>query len=305
MTSSGPGATVNLLLRCRFAFVSLEEEALEIGRDLNVHRWRLGFADLAQHIAPSRKGTCENIVGVCCNHQSAAGKPHALCYIASKNVAKVAGRHAKGDLPPRRAESSRAREIIDGLEKDAGEVNRIDAAEVELFAQGVVIEHGLDASLGIIERAFKRDHVNIGGPRRCHLAALDLRHAAVRIKDKDIGLRKAAEGLDGRSSGIAGSCADDGYPLSLGFQDVTNHPGEELHSQILEGEGRAVEQLEEEKIAIELHQGSDRLVIEARIGVINHLAQGVPRDLARHKGSKNSLCGPGVGFDRELRDLLL
>ena len=50
-------------------------------------------------------------------------------------------------------------------------------------------------------------------------------------------------------------------------QDVVHEPRQELHGHVLEGQGRAVEQLEQEVAGRELDQRRDRGVAEGGVGL--------------------------------------
>ena len=69
----------------------------------------------------------------------------------------------------------------------------------------------------------------------------------MRIEDEDIDLAGPAKSFDGGGAGIARGRADDGRALAAPGKDMLHQPAKELHGQILEGEGRPVEQLEQEE----------------------------------------------------------
>ena len=174
----------------------------------------------------------------------------------------------------RAAKDGGAGEVIDGLEKNAREIDRIDTAEIKFITQDLVIEHIFYACLGVVESTFQRDRVNILRFDRGHLAPLHVRYAAMRKKDEDIDLFQACKGFDRRGARIAGGCANDGRPLALCLENMVDELGEELHRQVLEGESRPVKQFKHKKIGIQLSQGRDRRVPEVLVSSRDHLPQG-------------------------------
>ena len=189
----------------------------------------------------------------------------------------------------RPAKDGRAGKIIDRLEKDAREIDRIHPAKIKFVAQGLIIEHIFDASLRVVERALKRDCVNVAGLGRRHLAALHLRYAPMRIKDEEIDLGQTAKGLDGGGSGIARGCANDGRPLAPRLENMADELGEELIARSLNAKSRPVKQFEHKEIGIELRQRGDRFVPEIRVGGCNHASQGARLNLARHERRQDGL----------------
>ena len=106
-----------------------------------------------------------------------------------------------------------------------------------------------------------------------HLPPLHRRDAAVGEEDGDVDPLAAAERFDRRAAGVARGRADDRRPLVALRQDMIHETGEELHRQVLEGERRPVEELEQEMVRPDLDERRDRVVPEARIGVLDHPAE--------------------------------
>jgi len=185
----------------------------------------LRWVNWLQKIVAARQRASENIVRIRRNHQPVYRKSHAFGHPAGENIAEIAGRHDKGDFAVRSAKGGRAGKIIHRLEKDAREIDRIHPAKIKLVAQLPMIEHILDASLRVVERAFKRDGVNVAGLGRRHLAALHLRYAPMRIKDEDIDLGQTAKGLDGGGPRIARGCANEGRPLAPRVENMVDELG--------------------------------------------------------------------------------
>ena len=124
----------------------------------------------------------------------------------------------------------------------------------------------------------------------------------MRIEDEHIDLREARKGLDRGGARIARSRADDGGTLAARLQRMVDEPRQQLHGEVLEGQRRPVEQLQREKIGVELHERRDGGMAEARIGVLDHRAQHGARDLAADIGRDHRFCDFGVRLAGEARD---
>ena len=112
-------------------------------------------------------------------------------------------------------------------------------------AEGEIVEAGLGEVLAVVERALDGDVVHVGRQHRRHLPALHLAHPAARMQHEDVDGFAVAHRLDRRRAGVARGRADDGrvgVPLA---QRVVEHQAEQLQRHVLEGERRAVEQLEQ------------------------------------------------------------
>ena len=112
-------------------------------------------------------------------------------------------------------------------------------------AEGEIVEAGLGEVLAVVERAADGDVVDVGRQHRRHLPALHLAHPAVRMEHEDVDRLAVAHRLDRGRAGIARGRADDGRVLAALAQRVVEHQAEELQRHVLEGERRAMEQLEQ------------------------------------------------------------
>ena len=68
----------------------------------------------------------------------------------------------------------------------------------------------------------------------------------MREEDEDVGAVAPGEGVDRRAAGVARGRAGDGGALAALGQDMVHQPRQQLHGHVLEGERRAVEELEHE-----------------------------------------------------------
>ena len=101
-----------------------------------------------------------------------------------------------------------------------------------------------------------------GGVDRRHLPALHLRDAAVRVEDEDVDLveaRKASTAALPVSPEVAPTMVARA-PRALRTWSISR--AEELHRHVLEGERRAVEELEHEEVVADLDERADGRVAE-------------------------------------------
>ncbi len=260
-----------------------------------------GLNHAAHLVASARQRPVQDVVDVGRDDEALDRQPHPLCGVARKNVAEIAGGHGEGDRPVRRAERDRGGEVVDDLRDDAAPVDGVDAGEARALAEGLVVEHGFDQRLAVVERALDGDRLDVLLTGGGHLPPLHRRDAAVGKEDRDVDPLAAAERFDRRSAGIAGGGADDGEALAALRQEVLHQPGEELHRQVLEGEGRAVEELQQEMIGADLVERRHGVVAEGGVGRLGHLAQRRILDLAAGEAADDAEGRLGVGARRQAR----
>ena len=258
--------------------IGIEQQPLEIRRNLDIHRGRRGRRHAAHLVGAGLERAHQNVVDVGRDHQPLDRQAHARRHIAGEHVAEIAGRHREGDLAVRRAKRDRRGEVVDDLRDDARPVDRVDAGEPHPIAEAVVVEQALHDRLAIVERAFDRKRVHIRLGRRRHHAPLHVRDAAVRIERDHVDLIAAAERLDGRAAGIARGRDHDGGTLAALDQRVIHQPRQELHREVLEGERRTVKQLQHEGAGRKLRQRHDRRMAEGAVGVVGHAREIGVRD---------------------------
>ena len=121
----------------------------------------------------------------------------------------------------------------------------------------------------------------------------------MRMQHDDIDTGKPAERGDGGRARVAGRGDDDGGAPLLLLQRAREQPSQELHRDVLEGEGRAVEQLEQKAVGAELDKRHDILVREGRVGSVYIGAEFGVVECARHEGPHHAERDFGIGQLRE------
>ena len=86
------------------------------------------------------------------------------------------------------------------------------------------------------------------------------------MEHENVDLLAPRHGVDRRRPGIARRRADDGQVIVTARQEAFEQLSQQLQRDILERQGRAVEQFEQPMLMIELHQRHDRLMAEPAIG---------------------------------------
>ena len=197
--------------------------------------------------------------------KSAIGAPIRRGDPAREDVAEVAGRDAERDGP---GERPRRRHVVHDLRHHARPVDRVDRRQPHPLAERRVVEHRLDEVLAIVERAVDRDRVHVVVVDRRHLAALDVARAAGWVEDHDVDVLAAPHGVDGRRSGIATRRADDRHVLVALGEHVLEEPPDELQRDVLERQGRPVEQLQQPLRLVDLDERRDGGMAECRVRVV-------------------------------------
>ena len=162
------------------AAAELEQDALEIRGDLDVHRRRRGRDHVAGLVGAGRERARQDVVDVGGDHQPVDRQAHAHGDVAGIDVAEISGRDGEGELAMRRAKRDRGGEVVDRLRDDARPVDRVDAGERDLVAEGMVIEQALHDRLAVVEGALDRERMDVVVLGRGHHAPLHVGDAAVR-----------------------------------------------------------------------------------------------------------------------------
>jgi len=149
--------------------------------------------------------------------------------------------------------------------------------------------------------------------RRRHHAPLDIRDAALRVKDHDVHTARRTKGLDRSATGITGGRPDNRRALIALRQHVVHQPRQKLHGDVLERERRSVKEFQHEAVGCDLHQWRHRRMPERRVCLLRHARQILARyepacergndprcDLVEWKACQRRnlvriQCGPGLG----------
>ena len=157
------------------------------------------------------------------------------------DVAEVARRHHEVDRP---VDGTALSDPVDiRLGDDATPVDRVHDRQIEDSGEFAVCERRFDEILTVVEGPVDREVDDVVVGHGGHLAPLHLRHPFVWVKDHDVDVRATSERFDRRGPGVARGRTDD-RDVSAGCAElVFEQLSEQLHRQILEGKGRAVEEL--------------------------------------------------------------
>ena len=286
------------------ATVRLEQQAFEIGADLDIHRRSDRRVALAHRIVAVADRAGEDVVLVGGDDQPLHRQAHLCRDIASKDIAEIPGRHAEGHLAVGRAKLQRGGEIIHHLRHEPRPVDRIDRADIERGGQRRVREHALHHRLRIVEAAGNRDIVDIGRAHRGHLAALDLAHPAFGMEHEDLHALAPGDRMDRRGARIAASRPDDRQRALALLQKPLEQQPEQLQCHILERKRRPVEQFEQPVLLVELNQRSDSRMIERLVGLYAEIAQLVFGKALSHEGCHDPHSEFGIGKPAQRGDLV-
>ena len=98
-----------------------------------------------------------------------------------------------------------------------------------------------------------------------HLPALHVAGATVGIQDDDVDVGAVLHAVDRRRTGVATGGTDDGHPPTLLGQHVVEQPADQLQRDVLERQGRAVEELLDEVPVVDLDERHDGGMGERRV----------------------------------------
>ena len=287
------------------AALQLEQQPLEIARDLDVHARAKARADRRQAHLAARQIAREDVVCVGRQHQALDRQPHRPRQVRRVDIAEIAGRHRERHRPARRAERQPGGDVIDDLRGDAGEVDRVHRRQAEVAAQRGVGEQRLHQILAIVESALDRDRMRVRRVERGHLPALHLGDAAVRIEEEDVDRGAVAAGFERRRAGIARGRADDRHPLAAPRQRRIEQMTEQLQRQILERQRRPVKQLQQPQPLVELDQRRHRRVAEPGIGRLAHPAHFAGPEAVAGEEADDPRRQIGIGKTGERRQIEL
>ena len=144
----------------------------------------------------------------------------------------------------------------------------------------------LDAGLRIVKVAAHRADRDIAAGLRDHLQALDLRHAAVGIKHKDLRARHIGEALQSGLAGIARGGDENAHlPLLAAlFQARREQVRQDLQRHVLERAGRPMPELEKRGGIIEPAQRRNgRIVKLVAVGCGGEVRELVVREFAQKR----------------------
>ena len=193
--------------------------------------------------------------------------------ISGKNVSEIAGWHRKSDWHIRAAKLCGGGKIIGGLCHHPRPIDRIDPGQIQFLAKFAVIEHRFHQRLTIVKRAVDGQRMHIGICRRCHLHALDVRHAPLRIENENIDGVAAPKRFNGRPACITRRGADNRGALPAPSERVIHQAREQLHRHILERQRRPVEQFQQIVAVIQRHQWGDVDVRKTGISLIDNFGK--------------------------------
>ena len=141
--------------------------------------------------------------------------------------------------------------------------------------------------LAVVEVASDGKVVDVGIKDSGHLELLDGAHLALGVKHEDGDILLAAQTVDGGRTGVTACGTNNGQvvpvpsllALVLAHEEVLKKVAEELEGDILEGEGRAVEQLEKMYAALEVDERGNVGGAEGGVGAVDDVFEVFGGDL--------------------------
>ncbi len=271
----------------RFLVDEIVKIALEIGGGLDIHGRTGGLHDLAQGIFALVDESGEDVIGVGGQDELAdrALRQHPLGDVAGKDIAEIAGRHREGQASVvfMAADMQAAVDVIDHLGQDPGPVDRVDRPEVQGCLELDVAEDLFDDGLAVVEGTMDGDVEDIAVHDRGHLFFLDRADPFIGMEDEDADPLLAADAVDGGAAGVARGRPEDIEDLAAPVQQILEEVAEKLQGDVLEGQGRTVEEFEDMQTAA-VHQGRHFFMVKGLVGAVDQSLQVADRDIVDKPG---------------------
>ena len=197
-------------------------------------------------VGPGVQVIGDGVVGVGGRHEGLHRQAHRPRQQAGAEVAEVAagdGDHRRLGDPPA-AELRHRLGVVEGLRQEAGDVDRVRRGQAVAGRERGVREGGLDQRLAVVEGAVDGEGGDVLAQGR-ELPLLEGGDPAARVEHHGPHPAPLPERLRHRRPGVAAGGGEDGDRM-LRIADQLEHGGEEAGAEVLEGQGRPVEQLEGE-----------------------------------------------------------
>ncbi len=147
------------------------------------------------------------------------------------------GKRAFGEL-------SGTMDVVERLGYEAGEVDGVCRGEVHALREITVKEGLFDERLAIVERAIDFEGGDVSAESG-ELFFLESGDFALGVEDDDACSRDVVEGRGDGTAGIAGGGDEDGEHAVVIFGEMGHEACHEASAEVFEGEGGAVEELED------------------------------------------------------------
>ena len=286
----------------------LEHQPLEVRRRLDIHGDRGRLDRCPARIKAVVDGAGQGVVLVHRRDEARDRQAHLARGDAGEGVAEIACRHDEDG----RAGFTLGRQLGDGgdivgnLAGQPRPVDRVDRTEPPAITQALVGQQALHQPLAVVEVAVDRQIQDVVGLDGGHLATLHGRDPVERVQDHQVDAGLVGEGVDGGGARVAAGRRDQGQALARGFQRLARQRRGQLHGQVLEGGGRAVEQFQQPQVVLQLHQGRDGRLIETGDQLFQRTVERPSRqglaEIGRHGSLGDLFIGlagrPGRGAQR-------
>ncbi len=262
----------------------IKQITLKVAGDLDVHGRGERLDHLADRVVAVADEAGQNIILVGGEEQLADRQSHPAGEVAGEDVAEIAGRNGKinGLAAGCAVYPAPGVEIINNLGQHACPVDGVYGAEGLAGLEVQVAEDLLDDPLAVVEGPADGEIEDVGIGDGRHLQFLDGRDAAMWMKDEDVDILLATHPVNGSTPGVAGSGAEDVHLLAPLLQQILEEVAEKLQGDILERQGRAMEQLKNVDPILMDHR-HDLGVRKGTVGAIDQILEVGGRDFSGEK----------------------
>ncbi|CAB4618855.1 unannotated protein [freshwater metagenome] len=229
--------------------MDLKEQALEVGRHLDVHARTEGWMHLADCHRSRSEELRQDVVAIRRDDKLRNRRSHSLRAITGEYISEVSCWHRERDWPTRSAtKSNRARDVINHLGHDTCPVNGVHRGKIARFSEVLIGEERLDHVLTIIERPLDSDVVHIRCKNCCHLATLNIGHTTSRVKNEHLGCRAIAQCFDSSRTGVARGSPYDRDFFATASEFIVEKSSDKLKRDVFERKRWTVKKLCEPEV---------------------------------------------------------
>mmetsp|Transcript_133098 Transcript_133098/g.425629 ORF Transcript_133098/g.425629 Transcript_133098/m.425629 type:complete len:437 (+) Transcript_133098:364-1674(+) len=290
----------------------IKQVPLEVAANADVHGRRASLFHCALVVVPGGEEAMQDVIRVCGADKMPHRQAHALGVVPGQDVTEVAGGHAEGQLAVAlRAQLEVRVEVIGDLKHDACPIDGVHGSEAVLLLEVELTEESLHDVLAVVEGALDGHAMHVWVQDARHLLLLDLGNPALREQNEALHVLLAAQPIDRRTACVAAGRPNHSEPSRVPLEEVLIDVAQGLQGNVLESEGRPMEELHDVHVA-DLHGRHNLRVREGLIAAVQDLPKIRMRNLVRGAEERGNLEGeiretqlaPSLVRLRHIRDLI-
>jgi hypothetical protein len=248
----------------------------------------------------------ENVVRVGSDDELVDGETHALGEVTGQDVTKVSGGDDVANLGGSSdlvGEREVGREVVDDLGEDTGPVDGVNRTKVVGLAKNGMREKSLDNVLAVVESSLNGQIVDVVVENSGHLGLLDGGDLALGVKNENGNILLSAKTVNGSGAGVSTGSSNNSQGVALTIlrdvlsvladKEVLEEVSDKLERNVLESEGRTVEELHDVEVVLrnQVHNRRDVRVAEGGVRAVNERLEILGGDLIGGDVKRENLVG--------------